>query len=167
MSPRSKPQYPFFIYGTLLPGQPNDHLWQNSIRSQQQATFPNGRLYDMGPYPMMIEETGYTVHGLLVAVAPHSYQQTVARLDALEGYDPARPRASAYRRVVRKVVAADGRSVPAWVYLGQRKYVAGCPPVTAASWPHHVAASLDQIAKWWHDIKSVAGRHHTDEEDEN
>jgi gamma-glutamylcyclotransferase (GGCT)/AIG2-like uncharacterized protein YtfP len=54
---------PFFVYGTLLPGQPNYPLWAAAIRSEQPATLPNGRLYDMaqlglGHYPLLVEDMG-------------------------------------------------------------------------------------------------------------
>ena len=30
-------QLPFFVYGALLPGQPNHYLWRDGIRKQQAA----------------------------------------------------------------------------------------------------------------------------------
>ena len=100
---------PFFVYGTLLPGQPNAYLWGEAVAAQQTAVLPNGRLYDLGSFPMLVEEGEESVQGMLIWVRPAEYTAVVASLDELEGYDPAQPLASAYRRVRRAVQEITAR----------------------------------------------------------
>ncbi len=49
---------PFFVYGTLLPGQPNDELWADSIIKIEAAFLDNSHIYDMGYYPMLVAQSG-------------------------------------------------------------------------------------------------------------
>ena len=152
-------QRPFFVYGTLLPDQPNYMLWGDAILSEEPATLANGRLYDMGHYPMLVEEDGASVRGMLIAVQPEQYDTILTRLDDLEGYDPEDLPGSDYWRVVREVVSANGRSQQAWVYIGQAKYVNKPDAIPDGYWPDYIAAKLEQISQWWEDIKTVNGRH--------
>jgi gamma-glutamylcyclotransferase (GGCT)/AIG2-like uncharacterized protein YtfP len=156
----------FFVYGTLLPGQPNYGLWRGRIESEQEATFANGRLYDMGYYPMLVEGEVGRVQGLLITVRPQEYEAVVMELDALEGYDPGQPDACAYCRVERSVTLIDGRSVSAWVYLGHSRYVSELTPVTGGDWARYVADKMDQITAWWQDMTTVWGLHRPPDESE-
>ncbi|MCP4427555.1 MAG: gamma-glutamylcyclotransferase, partial [Chloroflexi bacterium] len=108
-SKQAEPIRPFFVYGTLLSGQPNAVLWQRDGVSAGAALFPNGRLYDMGGYPMLVEGEGGLVKGEIVAVPDGHYTAVLARLDALEGYNPTQPQAPGYRRLARKAVLTDSR----------------------------------------------------------
>ena len=151
---------PFFVYGTLLPRQPNYHLWGDCILKERAATFANGRLYDMGHYPMLVEtESGGSIKGCLIEVTDNAYESILIQLDALEGYNPRQPKASAYRRCQRPVRIADGRFVSAWVYIGQEKYVQGKPIVTGGNWEQYVAHKHGQLQAWWQHVNSVAGLH--------
>ncbi|MCB8976684.1 MAG: gamma-glutamylcyclotransferase [Ardenticatenaceae bacterium] len=153
-------QLPFFVYGTLLPGQPNFFLWGEAIAHMEPATFFGGRLYDMGFYPMMIAaEPETAVHGQLITPHPAEYQAVCQRLDELEGYDPDHPETSDYQRKRVEVVGSNGRSQSAWVYLGQSQFVADKPEVPGGSWAAYVAESQAELQAWWDAIRSVAGRH--------
>ena len=125
---------PFFVYGTLLPGQPNYALWADAIRAAEEAWLENGRLYDLGRYPMLVETEGGRVQGLLVTVDPEQYPAVLARLDWLEGYNPEAPAHFGYRRVARSVCLAGGRVAQAWVYVGQIDYGAALPVVPNGDW---------------------------------
>jgi gamma-glutamylcyclotransferase (GGCT)/AIG2-like uncharacterized protein YtfP len=90
---------PFFVYGTLLPDQPNFCVWGEDIAHMEPATFYGGRLYDMGFYPMLIAaEADTAVHGQLITPHPAQYEAVCQRLDELEGYDPDQPESSDYQR---------------------------------------------------------------------
>ena len=54
MSELAQEKRPFFVYGTLLPGQPNYYLLEYAITHSAQAIIYDCQLYDMGPYPMMV-----------------------------------------------------------------------------------------------------------------
>lgn len=133
-------QRPFFVYGTLLPGQPNAYLWEGLALAQMGAVLPHGRLYDLGHYPMLVAEPGHQVQGALLSMAPEAYAVVIERLDDLEGYTPDNPEACPYHRVARDVLLGNGRVVTAWVYLGHSRHTAGHPPVPAGDWAAYVAA---------------------------
>ncbi|MCA9969125.1 MAG: gamma-glutamylcyclotransferase, partial [Anaerolineales bacterium] len=154
------PHLPIFVYGTLLPGQPNAHLWQQPGATTQPAALPNARLYSMGYYPMLVEtDDDALVHGALISLPRAAHAATLARLDALEGYDPDAPDAPGYRRVERRVRLANGRFTPAWLYAGQPDLVAGQPPIPDGDWLAYAAAHAAELAAWWAAVESVAGRH--------
>ena len=46
---------PFFVYGTLIPDQPNYYLWKDSIVNTKKGFIKNHQLFDMGHYPMIVE----------------------------------------------------------------------------------------------------------------
>ncbi|MFQ5400424.1 MAG: gamma-glutamylcyclotransferase family protein [Anaerolineae bacterium] len=157
-------QLPFFVYGTLLPEQPNYYIWGDVIASEQPATLTGGALYDMGFYPMLVEEGDGQVRGLMVAVRPQDYAAVVTRLDYLEGFDPKRPEASDYRRVERMVRLDDGRMAAAWVYVGSRRYVQGRQVVPDGDWLAYMAARPEDQTNWWAGIDSVRGLHESTDE---
>ncbi len=131
-------QRPFFVYGTLLPGQANASLWQGTAVWQQPAVLANGRLYSLGHYPMLVEEPGEDVKGVVIAIEPAAYARVLRRLDDLEGYIPHQPQNSYYQRVCRQVTLADGRTLLAWVYVGHRALVHNRPIVPGGDWAAYV-----------------------------
>jgi gamma-glutamylcyclotransferase (GGCT)/AIG2-like uncharacterized protein YtfP len=150
------PQLPFFVYGTLLPGQPNYHLWAGAIRAEQPATLPNGRLYDMaqlnlGHYPMLVEEVTdrWQVMGMVVDVESLYYETVLRTLDMLEDFRPTQPDESFYRRARRVVTLANGEQRVAWVYIGRPVTVAGLEPIPGGNWRAYCAARRDKVEQWW------------------
>ncbi|MFF4014158.1 gamma-glutamylcyclotransferase family protein [Streptomyces sp. NPDC001843] len=119
------PTLPFFVYGTLRPGEPNHHVFlRGRTRSAEPARLPSAVLYAGPGYPYAVEEPGATVQGELVTALPEAYAGLLAALDRLEEYAPGNGR-NLYERVERRVVReADGTSVRAWVYVA-------APPVAA------------------------------------
>lgn len=116
-------ELPFFVYGTLLPGEPNHDLFlRGRTAGERPAVLPRALLYDGPGYPYAIEGHG-RVHGTLLVAAPGIYGELLGLLDHLEEFlGPGHPR-NLYERVVREVElpaqgASDaGESVRAWVYL--------------------------------------------------
>lgn len=110
---------PFFVYGTLRPGEANhDLLLRGRIRSEQPGRLTGALLYDGPGYPYAVEEPGRgPVLGDLVTARPEEYDELLADLDELEEYAPGDPR-NLYERVAREVTrTADGTAVRAWVYV--------------------------------------------------
>lgn len=140
---------PFFVYGTLLPGQPNYYLWSDNIVEQKPAVFSDGRLFDLGAYPMLIEGDGGPVVGQLVSIRPADYPLVLRRLDELEGYDPQNPENSDYRRHERFVHLEDGRKKNAWIYLGHQVATAKASVIPSGNWLTHSLAKEQEIAEWW------------------
>ncbi|MEV6482489.1 gamma-glutamylcyclotransferase family protein [Streptomyces sp. NPDC051576] len=121
---------PFFVYGTLRPGEPNHDLFlRGRTRSEERARLHDAVLYDGPGYPYAVENPGSVVVGELVTARPEAYPQLLRELDRLEDYAPGDPR-NLYERVERRVTRdADGTAVRAWVYLA-------APTVTAALRAH-------------------------------
>jgi gamma-glutamylcyclotransferase (GGCT)/AIG2-like uncharacterized protein YtfP len=109
---------PFFVYGTLRPGEVNHDLFlRGRIRHEAPARLHGSVLYAGPGYPYAVEEPGGTVYGELVTALPERYEELLVDLDRLEEYTPGDP-TSLYERLEREVTReSDGRSVRAWVYL--------------------------------------------------
>jgi gamma-glutamylcyclotransferase (GGCT)/AIG2-like uncharacterized protein YtfP len=121
---------PFFVYGTLRPGEENYQLFAAGKTLREiPAVLLQHTMY-AGRYPCVVEdagagegEGGSRVIGDLLFIHPTLYEQVLAAFDALERFDPTHEDPW-YRRVTRTVdyVAEDGsiRRSTAWVYLGGR-----------------------------------------------
>lgn len=155
----SEEKRPFFVYGTLLPGQPNHYLLEHAITHQQPAQIRDCQLFDMGAYPMLIAKPKAATHGVLMKIDAEAYEQVLVMVDALEGFNPDAPAASAYRRVEREVWLEDGRSQLAWVYLGSLQFTQGCTPIPSGDWLTHIDSKLMEISEWWQTKETVAGLH--------
>ncbi|MGC4906429.1 gamma-glutamylcyclotransferase family protein [Streptomyces cyaneofuscatus] len=105
LDPGSPPtdELPFFVYGTLLPGEPNHDLFlRGRTSAERAAVLPRALLYDGPGYPYAIDGHG-RVHGTLLTAAPGVYGELLGLLDHLEEYlGPGHPR-NLYERVVREV----------------------------------------------------------------
>lgn len=108
----------FFVYGTLKRGQANYPLVAAVARDTAPATIL-GRLYDVGPFPALAEGNEL-VHGEIFSVDPPAVPGLLELLDDLEGYDPADPAGSIYRRRVVAATTTDGSTVSAYAYFYNR-----------------------------------------------
>ncbi|MFF3915578.1 gamma-glutamylcyclotransferase family protein [Streptomyces sp. NPDC001852] len=115
---------PFFVYGTLRPGEANHDLFlRGRTASEEPARLPGAVLYDGPGYPYAVDEPGGEVRGELVTCQPEAYEELVAVLDRLEEYTPGDLR-NLYERVARDVVRTDGTTSRGWVYLAAPRVVA-------------------------------------------
>lgn len=141
---------PFFVYGTLLPGEHrHDPFLGGRTTDERAAVLPGALLYEGPGYPYAVEAEGETeadgeaegmVHGALVTAAPQAYAELLTLLDRLEGYlGPGHPD-NLYDRVARNVrPAGPGREpVLAWVYVAPapvaRALRAGGAPLPEGNW---------------------------------
>lgn len=100
-----------FVYGTLAPGRPNEHLLSNVPGNWQPATV-TGTLFQEGwgaaiGYPgIVLNEHGGEVEGFLFSsdVLPEHWM----RLDEFEG--------EGYERVITQAKLDDGTAVDAYIY---------------------------------------------------
>ncbi|WP_069767749.1 gamma-glutamylcyclotransferase family protein [Streptomyces sp. LUP30] len=136
------PELPFFVYGTLRPGEVNhDLLLRGRTLREEPARLAGALLYDGPGYPYAVEtpgEAGATVAGELVTARPQAYARLLAELDRLEEYVPGDPR-NLYERVAREVARTDGSApVPAWVYIAAPAVAAGLrargKPIEGGDW---------------------------------
>ncbi|MQY32724.1 hypothetical protein SRB17_06780 [Streptomyces sp. RB17] len=108
---------PFFVYGTLRPGEPNHDLFlRDRTAAEEPARLPGAALYAGPGYPYAVERPGGEIRGELVTARPETYAALLAALDRLEEYTPGDPR-NLYERVARHVIRTDGTTALAWVYL--------------------------------------------------
>lgn len=113
---------PFFVYGTLKPGEPNyARLLAGQTASEAPASLAGAALFTEGPYPFLttaadVLRPGDTVvYGTIVALRPSVYDLVLADLDRLEGYVEGGAQ-NLYERVAMEV-ATDGGPRRAWVYI--------------------------------------------------
>ncbi|MER6995130.1 gamma-glutamylcyclotransferase family protein [Streptomyces sp. NPDC000410] len=131
------PLLPFFVYGTLRPGEPNHDLFLRGRTAAEQPAWLSGAVLYEGPgYPYAVEAPG-EVLGDLVTAAPAHYAELLAVLDHLEEYvAPGDPR-NLYERVARDVRTATG-TVAAWVYVASpptaRALRAHGTPIPGGDW---------------------------------
>ncbi|MEU3912584.1 gamma-glutamylcyclotransferase family protein [Streptomyces sp. NPDC029721] len=113
---------PFFVYGTLRPGEANHRLFlRGRTAAEEPARLPGAVLYEGPGYPYAVERAGSGpgsgIAGELITPAAEAYGELLEALDLLEEYvGPGSPR-NVYDRVAREAVRRDGSRVRAWVYL--------------------------------------------------
>ncbi len=101
-----------FIYGSLQPGGPNEHILA-SIDGDWEPAFVRGTLVNAGwgaalGYPgLVIDEHGSEVHGHVFASS--NLGAKWAYLDDLEGEE--------YERTLESVTLLNGEQVDAYVYV--------------------------------------------------
>ncbi|WP_406009076.1 gamma-glutamylcyclotransferase [Streptomyces sp. NBC_00637] len=123
----SAPELPFFVYGTLRPGEVNhDLVLRGRTLREESARLAGAVLYQGPGYPYAVEEPGGTVAGELVTPLPRAYAGVLAELDRLEEYVPGDPR-NLYERVEREVRVGVGAPADAAGAVHAR----GVPPVRA------------------------------------
>ncbi|WP_442816745.1 gamma-glutamylcyclotransferase family protein [Streptomyces sp. NBC_01304] len=116
---------PFFVYGTLRPGEHNHDLFlRGRLAAEEPGLLAGAVLYEGPGYPYAVEAPGGEVHGELVTARPEAYPALLAALDRLEDYAPGDPH-NLYLRIAREVTrTASGTPIRAWVYVA-------APAVTA------------------------------------
>ena len=138
------PYLPFFVYGTLLPGERYFRLWREAIDDMRPAILTGACLYDLGDFPMALDAVPGEVRGMVAWVRLSSYMAAISLLDQLEGV-AWRPRGNpGYRRTRRVIRLTGGSSLVAWVYLGQEEVVVGRQPI-ATDWKRHRRAVVNAL----------------------
>ena len=147
---------PFFVYGTLIPDQPNYYLWKDSIIDTKEAIIKNYQLFDMGHYPMILQSEGNNVHGMLMYVNDEDYEKITKIIDNLEGYNPENHGNCAYNREIKNIELENRESEKAWIYIGSEEYIKKENAVEGGNWVKHMSGK-EGNKDWWKDINSVKG----------
>ena len=122
--PEPSAALPFFVYGTLRPGQfRHDLFLRGRTLNEEPARLHGAVLYEGPGYPYAVEEPGGVVTGCLVTARPEAYPTLLAELDRLEGYAPGDPD-NLYERLARDVERTSGGTVRAWVYVAAPRVTA-------------------------------------------
>ncbi|MYS58590.1 MULTISPECIES: gamma-glutamylcyclotransferase family protein [Streptomycetaceae] len=120
-SPVAEGRLPFFVYGTLRPGEVNHaRLLRGRTARAVPAVLRGALLYDGPGYPYALDAPGTPdgIHGDLIEPLPEAYDDVLAELDRLEDHTPGAPD-NLYERLARTVHTAAGPR-DAWVYLAGR-----------------------------------------------
>ncbi|MCB5164835.1 gamma-glutamylcyclotransferase [Streptomyces bambusae] len=139
MTRPSAPELPFFVYGTLRPGEVNHDLFlRGRTTAEVPARLPGAALYDGPGYPYAVARDGSEIVGELVTPAAGRYPELLAELDRLEEYHgPDRP-GNVYDRVACRVRLTDGTGADAWVYLAAptlaARLTASGTPIPTGDW---------------------------------
>ena len=149
---------PFFVYGTLIPDQPNYYLWKDSIVSTKDGLIKNYQLFDMGHYPMIVESEGNNVYGMLMYVKNENYTKVTKIIDNLEGYNPENHGSSAYNREIRDIELENGEAEKVWIYIGSEEYVKEENAVKGGNWVKHISKKKGNL-DWWENVNTVEGLH--------
>ncbi|MFL7838311.1 MAG: gamma-glutamylcyclotransferase family protein [Candidatus Promineifilaceae bacterium] len=146
---------PFFVYGTLMIGQPNDYKWRDCIQSFESAFIKDCRLFDFGYYPIMTNGDGGSVVGQIINLKKECYIQILQDLDFLEGFDPDHPENSNFLRIRARVVTTAGGELEAWTYVGKGSKVQNLLPIESGDWAKHMTEKSEMITTWWKEITIV------------
>tara|TARA_B100000470_G_scaffold216762_1_gene200355 strand:+ start:857 stop:1324 length:468 start_codon:yes stop_codon:yes gene_type:complete len=149
---------PFFVYGTLLPNQPNYYLWKESITDTKNGIIHNYQLFDMGHYPMITESNGNNVEGMLMYIKSEDYNKITKVIDNLEGYNPEKHGDSAYNREIRDIELNNGELTKALIYIGSEEYIRKENAVKEGNWVKHMSGKKGN-QDWWKETDTVAGLH--------
>jgi len=100
-----------FVYGTLGPGRPNEHILEAICGSWETASITGTMRHEgwgaeLGYSGLVIDEQGEEIEGFLFV--SQNLSDHWASLDRFEG--------EAYKRVPAKVRCEDGSTVDAYVY---------------------------------------------------
>lgn len=107
-----------FVYGTLRHDFPGRMAaWLRSKGRYEGRGVCRGRLFDLGPYPVMVASAreGEVVCGDVYRL--EQPQRWLAQLDRYEGCGRSARPPGEYRRTRIGVTLDDGREVEAWAYL--------------------------------------------------
>ena len=124
-----------FVYGTLQPGGPNEHVL-TAIGGKWEPAAIRGNLTEAGwgasmGYPgLVIDENGNDIHGHVFASSNLSNQW--AYLDEFEGEE--------YERIATSVTLLNGEHVQAHVY------VLGTAAIKEVSLPDHMSSHRAEIS---------------------
>jgi len=140
---------PFFVYGTLLPGEVNYPLWREAILDRRPAVLRGARLYDLGEFPMLVDAPDGAARGMLVRVRPSSYRAALWLLDQLEGVDLEEWAELGFRRVRRIVRLWGAPPAVAWVYVGRAAAVAGLSSIGPDWKAYRRLTQGDRIQEWY------------------
>jgi len=149
---------PFFVYGTLIPDQPNYYLWKDSIVDTKKGLISNYQLFDMGHYPMIVESEANNVYGMIMYIKNEDYEKISKIIDNLEGYNPENHGSSAYNREMREIELENGEKEKAWIYVGSEEYISKENAVKDGNWVKHISKKKGN-QDWWKDAGTVAGLH--------
>lgn len=109
-----------FVYGTLRPGRaPAEIAAVVDLLTPVGEATVRGRVHDLGAYPgIVLDEHADDVPGVLLALPEDP--DVLAQLDAYEGFIPAHPEISLFRRVKSTATGTGGEPTPCWVYIYNR-----------------------------------------------
>jgi len=138
---------PFFVYGTLRPGQGNDGIWHRLAfaKFDGKCRVIGYRLVTNGAFPYALPAKMDQSFGCLIVPIPEHYDECRDRMDQLEGVP------SHYTRETTAVLTPEG-AVMAYIYVPRRyEAMADMPEVHGNDWTQHerrLHTSDDRWSEW-------------------
>ncbi len=118
--------YPLFVYGTLMPGEPAYGRVAAAVVQAAPGRLHGAILYAVGWYPMAVPGQG-VVHGEILWLQEAAFARVLQELDEYEGDE--------YDRVVRPVQMGESEMpVECWVYLGDTHAARAYRRVADGNW---------------------------------
>ena len=132
---------PFFVYGTLLPGHANFHLFGDESQiSHCEASLSYAAMFAKATYPVMRKselETDQVV-GVVVTMTTDRFHEKLRFLDQLEDFDVEHADEGEYRREQVEVKLKDNETVVAWTYFGRNVDFEKLKKIESGSWDAYV-----------------------------
>lgn len=105
-----------FVYGTLAPGRPNEHVLSALGGTWQPGTVKGhlkqrGWAAEMGYPALVLDEDGEEIKGFIF-----SSEHLAERWDALDDFE-----GEQYKRVLAEVYLDDGSSTEAYIYVLRKR----------------------------------------------
>lgn len=123
-----EPELPFFVYGTLRPGQGNFRIVKRDVIESIPASVQGAAVWHGPGFPYAVHKdvdaslagSGWVV-GDLLYINPARYADAIDSLDGLEGVSYNNDDRGHYRRIEVDVTVSNGdgtaRTVRAWMYV--------------------------------------------------
>lgn len=108
---------PYFVYGTLRPGEHNDRKWQGLAHASEDGAVyvKDYALYMYGGLPIAVPQNGAYVVGALIWPKDATKTQLRYDFDLLEGHP------AMYERTEVKALTEFG-NLTCWMYVWKRPY---------------------------------------------
>jgi len=127
-----------FVYGTLMRDFGGNWILEGNFLSWEKAT-AKGTMFSMGGFPMCdMRDESNIVRGEVYEIDLRRWEQTLARLDQLEGYRPG-SNYMLYERILVEVTTESGEKKQAWVYTMPEKDQdrRELPSIPSGDWREH------------------------------
>lgn len=139
-------QLPVFVYGTLRSEFGNHRTFGASVKEILRAQLDGATMVANG-IPYVYRTPHGAVVGELITIDPPQYDETLQRLDQLEGYRG--PNAhNFYNREIVDVTTRNGETIKAYTYLVDDSYLNDNQLVPTGDYADYVDAYAASRRRW-------------------
>jgi gamma-glutamylcyclotransferase (GGCT)/AIG2-like uncharacterized protein YtfP len=128
---------PFFLYGTLRPGEIRYHVIAPAVESLVSGKLEKAKMTNTGGFPYIEPAESGSIVGEVCVVKDADYSSVLGRLDAIEGYIDGGTHCFFQREIVTVQTAAG--DVECYCYLGGTVKRHGGDPIPSGDWKQRAA----------------------------